>query len=49
VDNGRLTYSAAWDQILNERIKLHLGFDHRAFTDDLSDSNEFEFDRSFRI
>lgn len=37
VDNGRLTYSAAWDQILKERIKFHLGFDHRAFTDDLSD------------
>jgi len=37
VNNGRLTYSAAWDQILNERIKFHLGFDHRAFTDDLND------------
>lgn len=37
VDNGRLTFSAAWDQILNERIKFHLGFDHRAFTDDLTD------------
>lgn len=37
VDNGRLTFSAAWDQILNERIKFHLGFDHRAFTDDLND------------
>lgn len=37
VDNNRLTYSAAWDQILNERIKFHLGFDHRAFTDDLND------------
>ncbi len=36
VDNNRLTYSAAWDQILNERIKFHLGFDHRAFTDDLN-------------
>lgn len=38
VENGRLTFSAAWDQILNERIKLHLGFDHRAFTDDLNDT-----------
>jgi hypothetical protein len=37
VDNGRLTFSAAWDQVLNERIKFHLGFDHRAFTDDLND------------
>lgn len=36
VDNGRLTFSAAWDQILNERIRFHLGFDHRAFTDDLN-------------
>ena len=31
VDNNRLTFSAAWDQILNERIKFHLGFDHRAW------------------
>jgi uncharacterized repeat protein (TIGR01451 family) len=38
VDNKRLTFSAAWDQILNERIKFHLGFDHRAFTDDLNDT-----------
>jgi uncharacterized repeat protein (TIGR01451 family) len=37
VDNGRLTFSAAWDQVLNERIRLHLGFDHRAFSDDLND------------
>jgi uncharacterized repeat protein (TIGR01451 family) len=38
VDNGRLTFSAAWDQILNDRIKFHLAFDHRAFTDDLNDT-----------
>jgi hypothetical protein len=38
VDNGRLTLSAVWDQILNERIKFHMGFDHRAFTDDLNDT-----------
>jgi uncharacterized repeat protein (TIGR01451 family) len=37
VDNGRLTFSAAWDQILNEHIRFHFGFDHRAFTDDLND------------
>ncbi|PYS86390.1 MAG: hypothetical protein DMF70_02370, partial [Acidobacteria bacterium] len=37
VDNGRLTFSAAWDQILNEHIHFHLGFDHRAFTDNLND------------
>lgn len=39
VDNGRLTYSAAWDQILNEHIRFHFGFDHRAFTDDLNDKH----------
>src|SRR5207302_652324 len=33
VDNGRLTFSAAWDQVLSDRIRFHLGFDHRAFTD----------------
>lgn len=38
VDNARLTFSAAWDQIVNERIRFHLGFDHRGFTDDLNDS-----------
>jgi uncharacterized repeat protein (TIGR01451 family) len=37
VDNSRLTYSAAWDQILYERVRLHFGFDHRSFTDDLND------------
>ena len=37
VDNGRLTFSAAWDQIMNDRIRFHLGFDHRGFTDDLND------------
>src|SRR6185503_16573412 len=35
VDNRRLTFSAAWDQIMNDRIRFHLGFDHRGFTDDL--------------
>ncbi len=39
VDNGRLTYSAALDQILGERVKLHFGFDHRALTDNLSDKS----------
>jgi uncharacterized repeat protein (TIGR01451 family) len=37
VDNGRLTFSAALEQILNERVRVHLGFDHRAFTDNLDD------------
>jgi len=45
VDNGRLTYSAALDQILGEKVKLHFGFDHRALTDNLTgkstDSNLF--------
>jgi uncharacterized repeat protein (TIGR01451 family) len=39
VNNGRLTYSAALDQILGERVKLHFGFDHRALTDNLSDKS----------
>jgi hypothetical protein len=37
VDNGRLTFSAAMDQTIRERVKLHFGFDHRALTDDLND------------
>jgi len=41
VDNSRLTFSAAWDQIVRERIRLHLGFDHRSFNDELN-SNKIE-------
>ena len=37
VDNGRLTFSAAMEQTIRERVKLHFGFDHRALTDDLND------------
>jgi uncharacterized repeat protein (TIGR01451 family) len=37
VDNSRLTYSAAWEQRINERFRFQLGYDHRSFTDDLSD------------
>ena len=37
VDNSRLTFSVAADQIIKERIRLHLGYDHRSFTDDLND------------
>lgn len=37
VDNGRLTFSAAMDQTIQERVKLHFGFDHRSLTDDLND------------
>jgi uncharacterized repeat protein (TIGR01451 family) len=36
VDNHRLTFSAAADQIIKERIRLHFGFDHRNFVDDLN-------------
>jgi uncharacterized repeat protein (TIGR01451 family) len=37
VDNGRLTLSAALEERFGERVKLHFGFDHRSFTDDLND------------
>jgi uncharacterized repeat protein (TIGR01451 family) len=36
VNNSRVTYGAALDQILSEKIKLHFGFDHRELTDNLS-------------
>jgi hypothetical protein len=36
VDNGRLTFAAALDQVLNDRVRFHLGFDHRALSDDLN-------------
>jgi uncharacterized repeat protein (TIGR01451 family) len=36
VNNGRLTFGAALDQILGEKVKLHFGFDHRELTDNLS-------------
>lgn len=39
VDNGRLTLSAAMDQTLSERVKLHFGFDHRSLTDNLNDKD----------
>src|SRR5439155_16845490 len=37
VNNGRLSLSAAWDEVVRENIRLHLGFDHRAFSDNLND------------
>lgn len=37
VNNSRATFSAAWEQVVNERFRLHLGFDHRAFNDELND------------
>src|SRR5437667_5002297 len=39
VNNGRLTMSAALDQTIRERVKLHFGFDHRALTDDLNNKS----------
>ncbi|MGQ0763556.1 MAG: DUF7927 domain-containing protein [Acidobacteriota bacterium] len=36
VDNSRVTFSAAWEQLLHERVRLQFGFDHRAFSDDLN-------------
>jgi uncharacterized repeat protein (TIGR01451 family) len=36
VDNHRLTFSVAGDQIIKERIRLHFGYDHRNFVDDLN-------------
>jgi uncharacterized repeat protein (TIGR01451 family) len=38
VNNGRLGLSAALDQTIRERVKLHFGFDHRALTDDLNNT-----------
>jgi uncharacterized repeat protein (TIGR01451 family) len=39
VDNSRNTFSAGWDQIVNERLRFHLGYDRRQFTDDLADTS----------
>ncbi|HEY8186346.1 MAG TPA: hypothetical protein VIF64_09770 [Pyrinomonadaceae bacterium] len=36
VDNHRLTFSVAGDQIIKDRVRLHFGFDHRNFVDDLN-------------
>ncbi|HKR13819.1 MAG TPA: hypothetical protein VJT15_17270 [Pyrinomonadaceae bacterium] len=36
VDNKRLTLSAAWEQIINERIRFTLGYDHRSLDDETS-------------
>jgi hypothetical protein len=37
VDNKRLTFTVAGDQIVKERVRLHFGYDHRNFVDDLND------------
>ena len=36
VDNSRVTFSAAWEQLLHERVRLQFAFDHRAFSDELN-------------
>ncbi len=36
VDNQRLTFSVAGEQLIKERVRIHFGFDHRNFTDDLA-------------
>jgi uncharacterized repeat protein (TIGR01451 family) len=38
VNNSRLGLSAALDQTIRERVKLHFGFDHRDLTDDLNNT-----------
>ncbi len=39
VDNSRNTFSAGWDQIVNERLRFHLGYDRRQYTDSLADTS----------
>jgi uncharacterized repeat protein (TIGR01451 family) len=39
VDNSRNTFSAGWDQIVNERLRFHIGYDRRQYTDSLSDTS----------
>jgi uncharacterized repeat protein (TIGR01451 family) len=34
VNNTRNTFSAGWDQIVNDRLRFHLGYDRRSFVDD---------------
>lgn len=36
VDNSRLTASVAWEQVLNERVRFRIGYDHRSLDDNLS-------------
>ncbi|HXM35940.1 MAG TPA: hypothetical protein VN920_12175, partial [Pyrinomonadaceae bacterium] len=37
VNNSRFTLSFAADQTIKERVRLHVGYDHRSFTDVLND------------
>ncbi|MDT4897194.1 MAG: hypothetical protein QOH25_2271 [Acidobacteriota bacterium] len=39
VDNSRNTFSAGWDQIVNDRLRFHLAYDRRRFTDELNDTS----------
>lgn len=39
VNNTRNTFSASWDQIVNERLRFHLGYDRRQFRDELADTS----------
>jgi uncharacterized repeat protein (TIGR01451 family) len=39
VDNSRNTFSAGWDQIVSDRLRFHLSYDRRRFTDGLSDTS----------
>ena len=36
VDNKRLTFSVSGEQVIKERVRLHFGFDHRNFVDELN-------------
>lgn len=41
VDNSRLTFSTVWEQIISERVRFHLGYDHRSL-DDVSSTRSVE-------
>ena len=39
VDNSRNTFSAGWDQIVNDRLRFHLSYDRRRYDDQLADTS----------
>ena len=39
VDNDRLTFSIAGEHVIRERYRLHFGYDHRRFSDDLTNTS----------
>jgi uncharacterized repeat protein (TIGR01451 family) len=39
VDNDRLTFSIAGEHVIQERYRLHFGYDHRRFNDDLNNTS----------